>query len=251
VLIPGTPGECFEFAQTAFDLAEKLQTLVIVLSDLDIGMNLHAAHKFQSPTRPFERGKVLSAEQIEQAGAFARYKDIDQDGIPYRTLPGTAHPKAAYFTRGTGHDENGFYSENPQVYQAGVERLARKFETAADLVPAPLKDVQAGVKTGLLLYGSSQEAASEARFILQGKGLLTNCMRLRALPLGQALEEFLDEHERVYVIEQNRDAQLMTILRAEMPQYARKCFSVLHYDGLPMDAEDLAAEILKLEGHST
>lgn len=247
VLLPGTPGECFEFGQLAFDLAERLQTLVLVLSDLDIGMNLHAAHKFDYPNKPFDRGKVLTAEQLEATSEFARYKDVDQDGIPYRTLTGTKHPKAAYFTRGTGHDEAGLYSENPEVYKNNMDRLARKFQTAATLVPRPLKDQASGIKTAVLIFGSSHEASGEARFLLQAKGINTNCMRIRALPLDHEVEEFLHTHERIYVIEQNRDGQLMSILRSELPQYSAKCVSILHYDGLPMDAEVLADEILELE----
>jgi 2-oxoglutarate ferredoxin oxidoreductase subunit alpha len=248
VLIPGTPEECFEFGQTAFDLAERLQTLVIVLSDLDIGMNLHISHKFVYPTEPMDRGKLLNAEQLEKLGRFQRYKDVEGDGIPYRTLTGTEHPLAAYFTRGTGHDESGFYSEDPATYKNNMDRLARKFETAARLVPKPLVSESGSVKIGLLYYGSTSEAAHEARFMMQAKGIETNALRLRALPLSEEIESFLHSHERIYVIEQNRDAQLMSILRAEMPQYWNKCQSILHYDGLPIDAEGIFTQIMAIEG---
>lgn len=247
VLIPGTPGECFHFAQTAFDLAEELQTLVIVLSDLDVGMNLHAAHRFDYPSEPMQRGKVLSAEDLKTHGLFQRYKDKDGDGIPYRTLPGTEHPNAAYFTRGTGHDESSLYSEKPEVYKANVDRLARKFETARKLVPAPVVDAQSGIRVGLVTYGSSHEAVGEARFHLQGQGVQTNCLRLRALPFGAEFEEFLAAHDRIYVIEQNRDAQLLSIIRAELPQFSPKCRPVLHYDGMPLDAETVVTQILAQE----
>ncbi len=248
VLLPGTASECFAFAQCAFDLAEELQTLVIVLSDLDIGMNLHSSHRFNYSTDPFIRGKVLDAPALEKLGGFHRYKDIDNDGIPYRTLTGTHHKNAAYFTRGTGHDESGYYSENPEVYKKNMDRLAKKFETAKKLVPKPVTDQKSGVKIGLLIYGSSHEATAEARFLLQEKNIETNCMRIRALPLSAEVEEFIDSHERVYVIEQNRDAQLFNVIRSEMPQYWQKCRCVLHYDGLPMDAEGVVEQILKSEG---
>lgn len=247
VLLPGTPGECFEFGQTSFDLAEELQTLVIVLSDLDIGMNLHGSHRFENPTTPFIRGKVLRAEELEKLGGFHRYKDVDGDGITYRTLTGTAHKDAAYFTRGTGHDESGYYSEKPEVYKANMDRLARKFETARKIVPKPVSDEKPGTRIGILLYGSSHEATGEARAILQAKGLDTNCMRVRALPLCTEVEAFLESHQRVYVVEQNRDAQMMSIIRAEMPQYWEKCKSVLHYDGLPLDAESVVEQISSYE----
>lgn len=247
VLLPGTPGECFEFAQTAFDLAEGLQTLVIVLSELDIGMNLHICHKFSYPTERFDRGKVLTAEQLEKVGEFKRYKDVDGDGVTYRTLTGTAHPKAAYFTRGTGHDEAGFYSENPQVYVDNVRRLSRKLDTAKTMVPKPLSDIKANTRVGILMFGSTFEAVTEARYLLQKENFDTNCMRIRALPFSPEVEDFIDSHDRVYVVEQNRDAQLMSIIRCEMPQYWQKCFSVLHYDGLPLDAETVVEQIKKLE----
>ncbi len=247
VLLPGTPAECFYYAQKAFDLAESLQTLVIVLSDLDIGMNFHVVNRFEYPTDPMHRGKVLDAEALTKAGKFQRYHDSDGDGITYRTLTGTAHPAAAYFTRGTGHDENGLYSENPEVYKANMDRLARKFETAKSLVPKPIGDIRPGVKVGILLYGSTHEAAGEARFMLQKAGIETNCLRIRALPMCFEVEEFIDQSARVYVIEQNRDAQLMTILRSEMPQYWQKCRSVLQYDGLPLDAETVFEKIKAME----
>lgn len=247
VLLPGTPNECFEFAQVALDLAERLQTLVIVNSDLDIGMNLHAAHRFEYPTKPMDRGKVLNAEQLEKIGKFQRYKDVDGDGIPYRTVTGTEHPLAAYFTRGTGHDESGLYSENPATYKANMQRLQRKFETASTMVPQPLVDEMSGAKIGLITYGSTHEPSGEARHLLQKEGIACNCLRLRALPLSAKIEEFIDSHDRIYIIEQNRDAQLMSILRAEMPQYWQKCVSVLQFDGLPLDAEEIFTQIMEKE----
>lgn len=247
VLLPGTAAECFSFAQCAFDLAERLQTLVIVLSDLDTGMNLHIAHKFDYPSERFDRGRVLTPEDLEKLGRFERYRDTEGDGVPARTLPGTEHPLAAYFTRGTGHDESGNYSENPVVFKAGMDRLARKLETARNMVPKPVQDVHPGCKVGILIFGSTHEASGEARFLLSNEGIETNCMRIRALPFTLEVEEFLDSQERVYVIEQNRDGQLSQILRTELPQYWHKCHSVRHYDGLPLDADTIVRHILAKE----
>lgn len=248
VLLPGTPGECFEFGQKSLDLAEQLQTLVLVMSDLDIGMNLHIADKFKYPTEPMNRGKVLNEEALTRLGGFQRYKDVDGDGIGYRTLPGTRHPQAAYFTRGTGHNEAGQYSEKPQDYEANMKRLARKFETAKTLVPQPIMSLTPEAKIGLLCFGSTQEALLEAQAELRQKGVASSSLRLRALPLSAEVEEFLKAHDRVYVIEQNRDAQLMTILRGEMPQHWQKLISVLHFDGLPIDAQTIFEQVMAREG---
>jgi 2-oxoglutarate/2-oxoacid ferredoxin oxidoreductase subunit alpha len=262
VLLPGTPAECFEFGQTAFDLAEKLQTLVLVLSDLDLGMNFHVSDRFTYPTRPMDRGKVLNEEQLNKLGGFQRYKDVDGDGIPYRTLTGTRHPQAGYFTRGTGHDEAGLYTESSEVYQANMERLARKFRTAATLVPKPVVESAAAPKfavqkstgqgplrVGLISFGSSIEACLEAQHLLSvsERATETSFMRLRALPFTPEVEQFLQTHDRIYVIEQNRDAQLMSIIRAELPQYWNKCHSVLHFDGMPIDAEHIVTQIQETE----
>lgn len=247
VLIPGNTNECFEFGQTAFDLSESLQTLVIVLSDLDLGMNMHIGPRFNYPARKMNRGKVLTAEQIEKAGAFQRYKDLDGDGIAYRTLTGTPHPQAGYFTRGTGHDEGGSYSENPEVYKANMTRLQRKLETARTMVPKPVCDTKANVKIGIIYFGSSTEACTEARYLLQQKGVDTNAMRIRALPFTPEIEEFLDRHDRIYVVEQNRDAQMLSLLRSFLPQHWQKCTSVLQYDGLPLDAETVFEQIADRE----
>lgn len=243
ILLPSSPEECFEFGQTALDLAEELQTLVLVLSDLNLGMNLHATKKFAYPTAPMKRGKVLSKEDLDQRGGFQRYKDVDGDGIGYRTVTGTPHNLAAYFTRGTGHDEASGYSEKPDHYRANMDRLARKFETAKKLVPKPWVDQVAGAKVGLIAFGSSVEAMAEARAQLQSKGVPTSQLIIRALPFSNEVEEFLKAHDHVYVIEQNRDAQMAAILKAELPQYWNKCKSVLHYDGLPIDAETVSTKV--------
>jgi 2-oxoglutarate ferredoxin oxidoreductase subunit alpha len=247
VLLPGSAQECFEFGQTALDLAEELQTLVLVLSDLDLGMNLHIAPKFGYPNKPIRRGKVLSKEQIDQRGGFQRYKDVDGDGIGYRTVTGVGHNQGAYFTRGTGHDEAAAYSEKPEVYQANMERLTRKFQTAAKKVPQPFIDQKQGNKIGLISFGSSSDAMAEARLILKKDGLETSHLVLKALPFSAQFEEFLKSHQRIYVVEQNRDGQLATIMRAELPQYWNKCHSVLHYDGMPLDAETVVDQIVARE----
>jgi 2-oxoglutarate ferredoxin oxidoreductase subunit alpha len=246
VLIPGTTAECFEYAQLAFDLAEKLQTLVIVLTDLDLGMNLHVSPSFAYPVSPIERGKVLTSEKLQELGKFQRYKDVDGDGIPYRTLPGTAHPLASFFTRGTGHDESGIYSEKSQDYQLNMDRLARKFKTAATLVPKPKVSVTPGVSVGLVFYGSTSEVIEEVRHNLRSAGIDTNCLRLMALPLSSEVSEFLQAHRRVLVIEQNRDGQLLSILRSELPVASQNCTSVTQYDGMPIEAEGVAAQIKAL-----
>lgn len=248
VLLPSTTAECFEFGQVALDLAEELQTLVLVLSDLDLGMNLHVTPKFAYPASPVRRGKVLSAEELEKRGGFQRYKDVDGDGICYRTVMGTKHNQAAYFTRGTGHDESSGYSEKPEIYKANMDRLARKFETARKMVPKPVIDSTPGAKIGLVAYGTSREALTEARAQLSAKGIGTSQMLIRALPFSSEVREFIERHEHVYVIEQNRDAQMATILRAEFPDiWCNRCQSVLHYDGLPLDADFVSESIQALE----
>jgi len=244
VLLPGTPEECYEFAGVALDLAEQLQTLVIVLSDLDLGMNLFISPQFQYPEQPIARGKVLHADDLNGLASFERYLDRDGDGIAYRTLPGCRHEKAAYFTRGTGHDTAGRYSESPIAYKDNLDRLKRKYETAAQLVPKPLTDCRPDVKIGFLTFGSNCEALGEARFLLQGRGISTNCLRVRALPLALEVEEFLLNHDSVYVVEQNRDGQMLSVLRAELPHVAWRCKSILHYNGLPPDAESIVDQFL-------
>ena len=248
VLLPGGPDECFEFAQTAFDLAEQLQTTVFVLSDLDIGMNFRAVDKFKNQDKPFVRGKVLNAKKLEELKEFKRYKDVDGDGIGYRTLPGTEHPLAAYFTRGTGHDEASFYSENNETFKSNMLRLNKKFETARTLVPKPIlswSNSSASQKIGIIYFGSTSEAIPEAQDLLLQKSIGANLLRLRALPHSQELVEFLSKNEKVFIVEQNRDGQLLSILRSELPQYAAKFLSVVQFDGLPLAAEEIVEQILK------
>ena len=246
VLFPASPEECFAMAQEAFDLAERLQAPVFVLSDLDLGMNNWMADPFPYPEKPFDRGKVLDAEGVERLKeTWGRYKDLDGGGIPWRTLPGTPHPKAAYFTRGSGHNEMAAYTEKPGAYVANVDRLARKEETARGLVPGPVFEDRPGAKAGLLAFGTSHYGTTEGRDRLEREhGLPLDYARLRALPFSREALEWVARHEVVYVVEQNRDAQLATLLRDEAPELATRLVSVLQYDGLPLDATTVVDGVL-------
>ncbi|GEM84134.1 2-oxoacid:acceptor oxidoreductase subunit alpha [Meiothermus hypogaeus] len=246
VLLPSSIEECFEFGWKSLDLAEQLQTLVFVLSDLDLGMNNWMGQPFDYPDRPLQRGKVLSAEQLEALGGFARYKDVDGDGIPYRTLPGTPHPLAAYFTRGSGHNEQAQYSERANDWEGNMARLARKFETARSLVPAPVTLHNSSARVGIIAYGTTRYAIEEARDRLAPQ-LPTSFLRLRALPINQEVRDFVAAHERVYVIELNRDGQMHGILQTEMPEYAARLRSIAHLDGLPLTAQWVQERLLKEE----
>ena len=250
VLLPGSVRECFEFGYAAFDLAEQIQTPVFVLSDLDLGMNNWMSEPFAYPDKPLNRGKVLSAEDLDRLGGFARYKDVDGDGIGYRTLPGTRHPKAAYFTRGTGHTESAAYSERPEDYVAGMERLARKFENARKLVPGPLTVKNGSSKVGILAYGSSDFAIRESMdLIKQQYGRDVDYMRIRAYPFAQEIHDFVAAHERVYVVEQDRDAQLASLLKLDLAaEQVTKLRSILHFNGLPIDAQTVIEEFATREG---
>jgi 2-oxoglutarate ferredoxin oxidoreductase subunit alpha len=236
LLFPADPRECFELAVAAFDLADRLQTPVIVMSDLDIGMNDWLCRDLEwDPAYRPDRGKVLSAVELEAAKVFHRYVDVDGDGIPQRTLPG-AHPRGAYFVRGSGHNQYGAYTEDAAEYQQVVDRLARKWQTAAKLVPEPvIRRAQGGAALGIVAVGSSDAAVVEALDQLAAKGIHADYCRIRALPFGKKVRDFLDQHERVFVVEQNRDAQLKTLLMAETQYPAARLPSILHYGGLPMD----------------
>lgn len=249
ILFPSSIEECFEFGWKSLDLAEQLQTPVFVLSDLDLGMNNWMGRPFKYPDQPMQRGKVLSAEQLEALGGFARYKDVDGDGIPYRTLPGTPHPRAAYFTRGSGHNELAQYSERADDWERNMARLARKFETARRLVPAPAIDHHPAAKVGLIAYGTTRYAIEEARDRLASR-LPTSFLRLRALPINQQVRDFVAAHERVYVIELNHDGQMCSILRAEMPDYAARIRSIAHLDGLPLTARWVQERLLQAEANA-
>jgi 2-oxoglutarate ferredoxin oxidoreductase subunit alpha len=243
LLFPASMTECYTMAIEAFDLAERFQTPVFVMTDLDLAMNNWASEPFPYPEKPMDRGKVLDAEAIRERGGFARYRDVDGDGIPYRTLPGTDHPLAAYFTRGSGHTDRATYSERPEDYIGIMDRLARKHDTARQFVPGP--EVSRGEKAdiGILAFGSSHYGVEEAREILRARGISTDYLRLRALPLSEEVFEFLRGHDRVYVVEQNRDAQMQKLLCMEAPAEATKLRSILHYNGLPLDAQTVVEGI--------
>ena len=250
MLIPGSVKECFEFATEAFNIAEQLQTPVFVLSDLDLGMNNWMSEPFEYPEKPINRGKVLDAQQLKELSGFARYKDVDGDAIPYRTLPGTDHPDAAYFTRGTGHNEKAQYTERPDDYENNMQRLARKFETAKTLVPKPVVEGNGREKVGIIAFGSSHWAVIEGRDQLERESKLgTDYLRIRAYPFTQEIHDFVAQHERVYVVEQNRDSQMMNLLKVDLdPAQVVKLRSVLHFNGLPIDARSITAVIAAQEG---
>ena len=250
MLIPGSVKECYEMAQVAFDLAEQLQTPVFVMSDLDLGMNNWMSEPFAYPDKPLNRGKVLSAEDLTKLGGFARYKDVDGDGVGYRTLPGTDHPLAAYFTRGSGHNEKAQYTERPDDYFNNMERLSKKFETARSLVPRP-EVVQTGKsKIGLIAFGSSDFATRESRDQLNKEyGFDTDYLRIRAYPFSREVHEFVASHERVYVIEQNRDAQMLSLLKLDLQaEDTVKLRSIRHFNGLPIDARSVTDDLVTQEG---
>jgi 2-oxoglutarate ferredoxin oxidoreductase subunit alpha len=246
ILFPADPKEAFEMAGTAFDLAERLQTPVFVLSDLDLGMNLWICDEFDYPEQPMDRGKVLSAEELKALGGkWGRYADEDGDGIGPRTLPGTRHPLAAYFTRGTGHTPYATYSERPEDWEGNMIRLARKFETARHLVPAPIEDDVEGAKVGIISLGSNHPAIIEARARLSNAGIETGYMRLRALPIDVEVRHFVERHDKVFVVENNFDGQLHHILTADMPDLAAKMISASKCDGLPLSARWITEQVLK------
>lgn len=244
LLFPANPVECFEFGRTAFDLAEELQTLVLVLSDLDLGMNLHISDPFDYSDAPFKRGKVLTAEELtELGGSWARYRDVDGDGIAYRTLPGTKHNLAAYFTRGTGHNEYAFYSERADDWEQNLERLHRKFETARDMVPPPVIHEQEEASIGIISLGSNDAAVQEARARLGAAGQPTSYLRLRALPINDRVRGFIDSYEMIFVVEANYDGQLYKILTTEEPGQATKLHSIAKCNGLPLSARFIVEQI--------
>jgi len=250
LLLPCSVEECFSHAMEAFELAEKFQTPVFVMSDLDLGMNNWMSDPLVYPEKPMDRGKVLSEEDLQRLGEFGRYKDVDGDGIPYRTLPGTKNPKASYFTRGSGHNEKAQYSERADDYVNNVDRLARKFDTARSFVPAPVKVADGTSNIGIIAYGTSHWAVVEARDqLLQEFSAKTDYLRLRAYPFSHDVHDFVKRHERVYVVEQNRDGQMFELLKLDLPAgEVVKLRSVRHYNGLPMDARSVTDEIISQEG---
>jgi 2-oxoglutarate/2-oxoacid ferredoxin oxidoreductase subunit alpha len=250
MLIPSSVEECFTMAIEAFDLAEEFQTPVFVMSDLDLGMNNWMSDPFPYPSKPINRGKVLTAEDLERLGGFERYQDVDGDGVGYRTLPGTDHPKAAYFARGSGHNEQAVYSERPEDYVNNMDRLARKFNTARERVPAP--EVQEGdrAEMGIIAYGTTHWAIVESLDQMkQEYELPARYCRVRGFPFSSEVFDFIRRCKRVYVVEQNRDGQMFDLLRMETPaQDVPKLRSIRHYAGIPIDARSVTDEIVSQEG---
>jgi 2-oxoglutarate/2-oxoacid ferredoxin oxidoreductase subunit alpha len=251
MLLPCSVAECFTMASDAFDLAEQLQTPVFVMSDLDLGMNNWMSEPFQYPDKPQNRGKVLTAEELERAGGFSRYKDVDGDGIGYRTLPGTNHPGAAWFARGSGHNEKSQYSERPDDYANNMDRLAHKFETARALVPKPEMVRNEANEIGIIAYGTSHHAVVETLDQLQSEhGVKADYLRLRAYPFSSETHDFVAAHQRIYMIDQNRDAQMLQLLKLDIAiEEIAKLRSVRHYNGLPIDARSITEDIISQEGN--
>jgi len=249
MIIPSSVEECYTMAQDAFDLAEQFQTPVFVMMDLDLGMNNWMSDPFKYPETPINRGKVLGKEDLEKLGGFARYKDVDGDGIGYRTLPGTEHPAAAYFARGSGHNEKSQYSERPDDFERNMERINRKFETARSFVPRP-EVVSKGSKIGIIAYGTSHWALVESLDQLHKEYQFdADYLRLRAYPFTREVHEFIEKHDRVYVVEQNRDAQMLSLLKLDVrPELLTRLRSIAHIHGLPLDARSVTDEIMTMEG---
>ena len=245
LLIPSTPTECFEMMADAFDYAEQLQTPVIMMTDLDLGMNEHMTNPFTwDDKRKYNRGKVLSSEDLDELKEWGRYKDVDGDGIPYRTLPGTHPTKGAYFTRGSSHDEKAVYSEDSATYVRIMDRLVRKMETAQNLLPNPeFYQEKNQSDTGILFFGTSTQAALEAIDILKNEGQSIDAMRIKAFPFNESVKDFIETHERIFVVEQNRDAQMRLLLVNELEIHPKKLIRVLNYDGTPMTADFILSQI--------
>lgn len=237
MLLPATPAECFEYGWRAFDLAERLQTPVFIMSDLDLGMNPWMSESFEYPPGAMDRGKVLSAEDLARIGSFGRYRDVDGDGIPYRTLPGTNHPLAPWFARGTGHNEEAVYSERPEDWDNNLRRIWRKLETARGMMPRPVIRRMDGARVGLIGFGSAVPAIEEARDSLAQGGLPTGYMRLRSVPFPDEVAGFIRDYEHVYVIEMNVDGQMRQLLQLEVPDRAADIRSLTYNTGLPLSAE--------------
>jgi 2-oxoglutarate ferredoxin oxidoreductase subunit alpha len=250
LLIPSSVSECFDMAQDAFNLAEQFQTLVFVMSDLDLGMNNWMSEPFKYPETPIRRGKLLSKEDLDRLGSFARYQDVDGDGVGYRTLPGTDHPAAAYFARGSGHNEKSQYSERPDDFERNMERINRKFETARSYVPRPEVVSTGNSNVGIIAYGTSHWAIIESRDQLRKEyNLEVDYLRLKAYPFTREVHDFVQSHQRVYVVEQNRDAQMLSLLKLDIrPELATRLRSVAHIHGLPVDARSVTDEIMTMEG---
>ena len=250
MLFPCSVTEYFTMAPEAFNLAEHFQTLVFVMSDLDLGMNNWMSDPFKYPETPINRGKVLSKEDLDRLGGFARYKDVDGDGIGFRTLPGTIHPAAAYFARGSGHNEKAQYSERSDDFENNMERLNRKFETARSFVPRPEITKGNDARIGIIGFGTSHWGITESRDQLRDEyAIETDYLRLRAYPFTREVHEFIEQHDRIYVVEQNRDAQMLTLLKLDLkPESTTRLRSIAHITGLPLDARSITDELTSMEG---
>lgn len=248
ILIPASVNECFEFGWRAFDIAEKYQTPVIILSDLDLGMNIWMTEEFDYPNEPMDRGKILWEEELENFQSdWGRYLDIDGDGVPYRTVMGNRHPDAPFFSRGTGHDEYGNYSEDPEVWQRVMDRLKVKINNAKEDLPKPVARQLKGAEVGLIAMGSTEYAVIEAQDKLNQRGIPSDFLRIRALPFSDEVMEFIQAHEHNYVLELNRDGQLHQILTIEHCRLARMLVSLSYLDGLPMTAEWIVQSVMEKE----
>jgi 2-oxoglutarate ferredoxin oxidoreductase subunit alpha len=252
ILIPGSVAECFEFGWRAFDIAERLQTPVIVLSDLDFGMNQWLSPKFVYPDAPMDRGKVLWEEDLEKkitewGGKWGRYLDVDGDGIPYRTLPGNLNPKSGYFARGTSHDEYAHYTEAPDTWERVFKRIARKFETALQYMPKPELVRNSNAPLAILSSGSAHPAVIEALDMLETAGLKCDYLRLRSIPFASEIADFLAAHQNTFIVEANRDGQLLQLLTMKFPQYADRMIKEAHMDGLPLTAKWIFDQIMTWE----
>jgi 2-oxoglutarate ferredoxin oxidoreductase subunit alpha len=249
ILLPGTVNECFEFGWRAFDISEHMQTPVFVLSDLELGMNQWMAEPFKYPDVSMDRGKVLWEEDLEKLkGDWGRYRDVDGDGIPYRTLPGNKHPASAYFLRGTGHNEDARYTEDHATWARMMDRIKKKYQNAAKFVPKPIIDKQEGANIGIIAFGSTEPAIREARHQLETEASLkTDSMRIRGVPFSKSVPEFIEAHEQNFVVEMNRDGQMYQLLLVEYPHLADKLISVAFNDGLPATAKWVKDSILEKE----
>jgi len=248
LLFPSTPKECFDMTLDAFDLAEQLQTPVIMLTDLDLGMNDHVSPPLEfDDQQEYKRGKVLDAAALEKIERFGRYLDVDQDGVPYRTIPGTHPHKGSYFTRGTSRDEYAVYTEDGAAYQRNVDRLSKKWETSKNLVPAPqLYQTKNQSEIGILFFGTSQYAAEEAMDLLKENGISVDAIRIKSFPFHQMVADFIQSHQKVFVIEQNRDAQMKSLLMIELEADPSRLISVLNYDGMPITADFIVKQMGKV-----
>jgi 2-oxoglutarate ferredoxin oxidoreductase subunit alpha len=246
IMLPGDVFECFEFGWRSFDVAERIQTPVFVLIDLDMGTNQWISKPFEYPEEPMDRGKVITEKELEDlAGNWGRYLDKDGDGVGYRTFPGNKHPLSSYFTRGTGHDEYAKYSEEASVYQANMDRLKKKQETAKKYVPAPVLHTMKGATVGIIAYGSTEAAVLEARHQLNTEhGIKSDFLRIRALPFTKEVDKFLAKYDQIFVVEMNRDGQMDQILKTEYAQFAPKFKSVAFGDGMPASAKWVREGIL-------